>query len=610
MAPTAHRWTSSRSASRPRSETPLAPLLLLLAAAAGCGAGAGAPCATNDECAGGLVCRGGVCLPPGLGEGDAEPPDHDAPDDDAEPGDDGAADADDDGGELPDGTDGGDGLEADDAGDADAPPPPLLGTLEPGETWDPPETAASGVLGAAGESYALVLWENGVGMWDHFDVTVTIDNGLKSSRLTTKAGWSGEPPAVPCLPGRFGDRTAVRLPERLLPFALDPLPGDTTTFRVIDPGGTSVSTVDARLRLIDSSIEIWLDETNPFGDLTDAAWNDIAGRFQTVILPRERSLFHAEPDVDGNGRVIVLVSPTVGEIGASGYVNPLDLTTSPYGNHKDMIYLNPPPDWYGPEFQVLNAAGVLAHELQHLIRAGALGTDIAESIYFNEGMSHLAADVAGFGYDNLWFLGEFLDDPNLFSVPRAIDSPSMTASTDYTNDIVLRSAGYFLLRYLFDRLGGAIYLADGTIEDAGGVTLLRDQFESSRRGIEELEWTVGASRRDFLPDWLTAMLLDGRTDASGYPLDTPPRYHFGEPYADPVTSAQHGVALNAENAYPGFRSVYLANVATTDLRDFAGTIPGGGIALLMVRPVVPGPVVAHLEAEEGADLGVRWVRLE
>jgi hypothetical protein len=225
-------------------------------------------------------------------------------------------------------------------------------------------------------------------------------------------------------------------------------------------------------------------------------------------------------------------------------------------------------------------------------------------------MSHLAADVAGYGFDNLWFLGEFLDDPTLFSVPRAIDSPRMSASSDYSQDIVLRSASYLLLRYLFDRLGGATYRSDGTIEDAGGLTLLRDQFVSDRRGIAELEWVAGTSRRDFLPDWLTAILLDGRTDSSGTPFDLPPRHRFGDPYADPVTSAQHGIALNTDNAYPGFGSVFLANVATTDLRDFPGVLYGGGIALLMVRPVVAGPVVARIDAPRDADIGVRWVRLE
>jgi hypothetical protein len=371
-----------------------------------------------------------------------------------------------------------------------------------------------------------------------------------------------------------------------------------------------VTTVTARLRYIGPLLELWADETNPFTDPGDAFYTGLAGRFENTVLPRERALFHDEPDVDGNGRVTVLLSPTVAEAGASGYVNPLDLTTSEFGNHKDMIYLNPPGDWYGPEYQVLSGAGVLAHEFQHLIRAGALGIDIDESIYLNEGMSHLAADLAGFGFDNLWFLRDFLDDPTLFTVPRGIDSARMRASADYRTDIVMRSAGYLLLRYLFDRLGGLSYNADGTIDDAGGLSLLRSQYSDARRGIDVLEWAVGASRRDFIPDWLSAMLLDGRTDASGTPLPLPPRYQLGVPGTDPVTGAQHGVALNADNRFLDFGSVWLDNVATTDLRDFAGSLDAGGTALLMVRPVASGPVIAHITVETGGDVGVRWVRLE
>jgi hypothetical protein len=166
------------------------------------------------------------------------------------------------------------------------------------------------------------------------------------------------------------------------------------------------------------------------------------------------------------------------------------------------------------------------------------------------------------------------------------------------------------LRYLFDRLGGLSYDADGTIDDAGGLSLLRSQYSDARRGIDVLEWTVGASRRDFIPDWLSAMLLDGRTDASGTPLPLPPRYQMGVPGTDPVTGAQHGVALNADNRFLDFGSVWLDNVATTDLRDFAGALDAGGTALLMVRPVASGPVIAHITVETGGDVGVRWVRLE
>jgi hypothetical protein len=69
------------------------------------------------------------------------------------------------------------------------------------------------------------------------------------------------------------------------------------------------------------------------------------------------------------------------------------------------------------------------------------------------------------------------------------------------------------------------------------------------------------------------------------------------------------VALNADNAYLDFGSVWLANIAAADLRDAPTQLDAGGIALLMVRPVVSGPVVARITVESGAQLGVRWVRL-
>ena len=593
---------------RPASSRPAARRLglvaLLAAAATACGASAGAPCESSDDCAAGLTCRGGVCLPPAPGDADTVEPPDEASEDDAAPAD-FVPDVEDDGG-----TDEADVTDATLDDGSDVPPPPL-GTLGPGEVYDPPDPLHSGVLGASGETYVLVLWDNGLGIWDHWDVEVTVENGRKSSE--PRVVELGTPPArasIPCLPGRFEDPAAVRLPDRPWAVLRDPLPGDTTTFRVIDATGTAMVEVTAQLEYLGPDLEIWSDRTHPFPSPGAEFYEGLAGQFEWTILPRERAVFHEEPDVDGNGRVTLLVSPTVGEIGASGYVNPYDLTTSPYGNHKDMIYLNPPPDWGGPAWRITYAAGVLAHELQHLIRAGALGTDPAESIYLNEGMSHLAADLAGYGFDNLWFLTEFLEDYEPFTVPRGIDSARMSASGDWHEDIVMRSAGYFLLRYLFDRLGGVSYAPDGSVADAGGMSLLRSQFTGERFGIAALEWATGASRRDFVPDWLTAMLLDGRTDASGAPLPLPPRHRFADPVADPVTGTPHGIALNADNAYMDWGSVWLGNVAPTDLRDFGGRLDAGGVALLMVRPVAAGPVVAHLVVERGADLGARWVRLE
>jgi hypothetical protein len=577
----------------------LAAAALLLAL--GCGGAAGAPCERHDDCASGLTCRAGVCLPPTADAGDAEPDVIDAddvlPDGEVLP-DDAAPDADD----VPDGRE---------DGDTDEGSPPVLVALDPGETFDPADPAGPhGVEGRSGESYALILWENGLGIWDRYDVTVTVDNGRKSARIEVPR--VEDPPRAirsSCFPLRVEDPSAVPLPRLGFRILRDPLPGDTATFRVIDETGTGVDEIEAELKAMGPRAEVWADRTNGFRDPGATFYENLVERFETIILPREEYCFDGPPDVDGNGRVTILVSPTVGEAGASGYVNPLDLTSSPYGNRKDMIYLNPPSEWWGPERQVISVCGVLAHELQHLLRAGTLGIDIDESVYMNEGMSHLAADLAGYGFDNLWFLSEFLGDSSFFTVPRGFDSARMSYTGDSTTDVALRSSGYFLLRYLFDRMGGIAVDPDGTLRDTGGRPLLRRQFTDADRGIEALEGPLGASRRVFVPDWLTAMLLDGRTDAEGTPLVLPPRHRFADPTVDPITGAQRGIALNADNRFLDMGSVFLTNVALADLRDWPGSIYGGGIALLMVRPVADGPVAATVAIPRGADLGVRWVRL-
>ncbi|MDI7267306.1 MAG: hypothetical protein QME96_04865, partial [Myxococcota bacterium] len=504
------------------------------------------------------------------------------------------------------------GIETDDGADdatVDAPDPVLV-VLDPGEASDVEDPARpTGVVAAPGQEYVLILWDGGLSFWQRHDVVV-------ERREAGKAGPAGPrrepivvPAAVPCLPGRFEFPGARRLADPGPRILADPLPGDTAVFRVVVAGGSDVAEVTARLEWIGPGVEFWADRTNPFPDPAPGFYSGIARLFGGIALPRQRFLLHDEPDVDGSGRITVLLSPTVGDLGAAGYVNPHDLITSPYGNGKDMIYLNPPPDWFDPGWRVEYAAGVLAHELQHLIRAGALGIDIAEAVYLNEGMSYLAADLSGFFHDVVPVLPGFLDDPGAYTVPLGIDSPSSIGVRDRRLDAVFRSGSYFVLRYLADRLGGIDVAADGTLADGGALAFLRSQYRTDLRGMAWLEAAVGASRRDFLPDWLTAMLLDGRGDASGNPLPLPPRHRFADPQTDPTTGAQRGVALNAANAYPGIGAVFLGNAVAADLDEFDGRIPSGGIEMLRVIPESDGPVVVRIEASPGAEIGARWVRM-
>lgn len=163
------------------------PWLLLLAWAAGCGGGAGAPCETDDDCAPGLSCRGKVCLPVVAGDGedagiDGRPDWIDSID--------GVTEAD---GPQAEDAAGDEGSGADEAGDGDGDDAgPVLAAIDPGETSDVADPARpSGVFGEPGEEYVLLLWENGLAIWDRFDVAVDLENGRKSASARLKGGPFG-----------------------------------------------------------------------------------------------------------------------------------------------------------------------------------------------------------------------------------------------------------------------------------------------------------------------------------------------------------------------------------------------------------------------------------
>jgi hypothetical protein len=112
------------------------------------------------------------------------------------------------------------------------------------------------------------------------------------------------------------------------------------------------------------------------------------------IIANNRTVFGNAPNVDGSGTVQILITNIRSEEGSfniGGYFAPINLsTTNPNSNRADIIYINSVTVY--PNRSIQNAAGILAHEDQHLIHAnyGTLAT------FLNEGQSEYAEIVNGF----------------------------------------------------------------------------------------------------------------------------------------------------------------------------------------------------------------------
>ena len=233
------------------------------------------------------------------------------------------------------------------------------------------------------------------------------------------------------------------------------------------------------------------DVTSPAGGFTNQEMIDFGTAFDTLGYGLDTLNFGAPTDIDGNGRVAILFTPSVNSIPApagavvGGLFAGRDLepvATCVASNEGEMFYM-PVPDPnqtingnYADKTEVGRAIlPTLVHEFQHLINAGRRqyinNAPTAEEIWLNEGLSHIAEEllyyrISGntpasnidltviqssqaqidaintYQFDNLVRAGLYM---------RAPETNSPYGQTDL---LEMRGAIWQLLRYSADRKGG------------------------------------------------------------------------------------------------------------------------------------------------------------
>lgn len=233
------------------------------------------------------------------------------------------------------------------------------------------------------------------------------------------------------------------------------------------------------------------DVTSPAGGFTNQEMIDFGTAFDTLGYGLDTLNFGTPTDIDGNGRVAILFTPSVNSIPApagavvGGLFAGRDLepvATCVASNEGEMFYM-PVPDPnqtingnYADKTEVGRAIlPTLVHEFQHLINAGRRqyinNAPTAEEIWLNEGLSHIAEEllyyrISGntpasnidltviqssqaqidaintYQFDNLVRAGLYM---------RAPETNSPYGQTDL---LEMRGAIWQLLRYSADRKGG------------------------------------------------------------------------------------------------------------------------------------------------------------
>jgi hypothetical protein len=363
--------------------------------------------------------------------------------------------------------------------------------------------------------------------------------------------------------------------------------GDTAGFEVYN--GSRYVDIEAEAIEVTDELVLWKDLTteNPYGDLDPDMLADIVASMEGIVLPRERELFGDVSDVDGDGKLWVLLTYTVNQYGAQAYVTGCDIGITDgcygYGHGHEIVYMG----YVDPADTRATANGItetIAHELAHLIYSyhKALLNDLTgvdENIYVTEGTSAMAQDLTGYNNGNQYVWATALDMSDTYgSEDYSVQALSLndlfrgTGYYDLARDGSLRGGAYLFLRYLFEQQGGMEVQSDGAFTDLGGIAWIRGFFSVPETGVEAVEITTGADFQDLALDFWTTLVVSGRG------INDDPRYNFEPRVEDPLTGYSYGV-----DPYANIHGwLQLTGPLVQPLDEADGALRAGGVEYLEI----------------------------
>ncbi len=338
----------------------------------------------------------------------------------------------------------------------------------------------------------------------------------------------------------------------------------------------TAAVINASVKAVGEHFAIYRDLQENSG-FTAADYAEMLAALEDVVYPVNTSYFGEPADIDGNERIIVLVTEETNKLsGASGltfiagFFVPSDLSDSgdPGGggtavgglcatsNEAEILYLIAPDPGgtYGiahtVEFAKETVIGVSAHELQHLIGAerriifGSGGFGDLEDTWVDEGLSHVAEELNGLAAaglplrSNLSF-EEVVADPDVFNrfhvsnfsrLGQTSGCGGWMKSPEDTQTIVsedpsgcsgLRYRGFawIFMRWLGDHEGPS---GSGVVPGSGEAALFREIVgggPTHMTGISNIERAVdevgsGRSWEALLADFLIAPGADDRAEGA------------------------------------------------------------------------------------------------
>jgi hypothetical protein len=272
----------------------------------------------------------------------------------------------------------------------------------------------------------------------------------------------------------------------------------------------SYARITATLRYTGTKCLVYSDnDTLATGNFTQANYNLFGSTYDNSIEVTNVTYFGPYSDVDGNGKLIMLISPVVnrlqepacggGECSCgfiAGFFNPRDLYGTPpvpagTTNHAEIIYLlaaDPTGQWdcqFPVDATAAENLGTIPHEHQHLTsfswRIFHEGATV-QTTWLEEGMAHMAEDLNGDNSSNIGRGKLYRQDPGGISLE------------DNTAPLEQRGGIYLMLRLLADRYG---------------TDILKEILQSKCTGRACIQNVTGLSFYDAMAEFLAAQFLSG-----------------------------------------------------------------------------------------------------
>ncbi len=298
-------------------------------------------------------------------------------------------------------------------------------------------------------------------------------------------------PVIPTPP----DRDLQELGKRLVPGYVEPSDitveepmtvGQQVDFWVSRDNGSVI--VSGEVSYI-SEHAYWVFENGFQPDPADI--EEVATKFESDVWPAVTDVFGPPvmPGIDGDDRMVVYTS--ILRSGVAGYFSAADSYPSeirPHSNQREALYMSA---------NRLNLTGseylsVIAHELQH---ATHFATDSSEDSWINEGLSEVAAEIAGFTRS---------------AASQFVRAPE-TSLTAWAQNISISVANYgaanLFFAYLASHYGGNDMLAAIALDQKDGIESIDNTL--SERGFD-------VTANDVYAAWIIANYLHEETGPYSY----------------------------------------------------------------------------------------------